>query len=62
MDMHYLIAEKDKDVKHVVDRHELGLFEIDETLKIMRAADLQSKFLKRGLMHGRGMFIGTKAL
>jgi ubiquinone/menaquinone biosynthesis C-methylase UbiE len=62
MDMHYLIAEKDKGVKHVVDRHELGLFEIDETLKIMRAAGLQSKFLKRGLMRGRGMFVGTKAL
>ena len=62
MDMHYLIAEKDKGVKRFVDRHELGLFEIDETLKIMRAAGLQSKFLKRGLMRGRGMFVGTKAL
>lgn len=26
MDMHYLIAEKNKEVKHFVDRHELGLF------------------------------------
>jgi ubiquinone/menaquinone biosynthesis C-methylase UbiE len=60
IDMHYLVAEKDKDVKRFVDRHELGLFEIDETLKIMRVAGLQSKFLKRGLMQGRGMFVGTK--
>ena len=60
MDMHYLVAEKDKDVKHIVDRHELGLFETDETLKIMRAVGLQSKFLKHGLVQGRGMFVGTK--
>jgi ubiquinone/menaquinone biosynthesis C-methylase UbiE len=60
MDMHYLIAEKDKGVKHFVDRHELGLFEVDETLKVMKAADLQSKFLKHGLMQERGMFVGMK--
>jgi len=62
MDMHYLIAEKDKGVKHFVDRHELGLFEVDETLRIMKAAGLQSKFLKHGLMQDRGMFVGIKKL
>jgi len=62
MDMHYLIAEKDKGVKYFVDRHELGLFETDETLIIMRAARLQSRFLKHGLMRERGMFVGTKEL
>jgi ubiquinone/menaquinone biosynthesis C-methylase UbiE len=60
MDMHYLIAERSKGVKHFVDRHELGLFEVDETLKIMKAAGLQSKFLKHGLMRERGMFVGVK--
>jgi ubiquinone/menaquinone biosynthesis C-methylase UbiE len=60
MDMHYLIAEKDKGVKCFVDRHELGLFEVDETLRIMKAVGLQSKFLKHGLAQGRGMFIGIK--
>jgi ubiquinone/menaquinone biosynthesis C-methylase UbiE len=58
IDMHYLIAEKDRGVKHFVDRHEMGLFEVDMTLKIMKAAGLQSKFLKHGLMPSRGMFIG----
>lgn len=62
MDMHYLIAEKDKEVKHFVDRHELGLFGIDETLKIMKTAGLQPKFLKHGLMPERGMFLGVKQL
>jgi ubiquinone/menaquinone biosynthesis C-methylase UbiE len=62
MDMHYLVAERGKGVKHFVDRHELGLFEVDETLRIMKKAGLQSKFLKRGLMRERGMFVGMKQL
>jgi SAM-dependent methyltransferase len=62
MDMHYLIAERGKGVKHFVDRHELGLFEVDETLRTMKAAGLRSKFLKHGLMQGRGMFVGIKKL
>jgi ubiquinone/menaquinone biosynthesis C-methylase UbiE len=62
MDMHYLIAERAKGVKHFVDRHELGLFEVDETLRIMKEAGLQSKFLKRGLIPERGMFVGVKQL
>jgi ubiquinone/menaquinone biosynthesis C-methylase UbiE len=60
IDMHYLVAEKDRDVKYFADRHELRLFEVDETLKIMRSAGLRSRFLKRGLMQGRGMFVGTR--
>ena len=59
MDMHYLIAERDKDVKHFVDRHKLGLFEVDKTLRIMKDAGLQARFLKNGLMRGRGLLIGV---
>jgi len=59
MDMHYLIAERDKDVKHFVDRHELGLFEVDNTLRIMKDAGLQARFLKNGLTRGRGLLIGV---
>lgn len=36
MDMHYLIAEKDKTMKHFVERHELAMFEIDKMLNIMK--------------------------
>jgi len=60
MEMHYLIAEKDNSVKHFIDRHELGLFEVDETLRAMKTAGLISRFLRRGLMKGRGMFVGVK--
>ncbi len=60
MDMHYLIAEKDKDVKHIVDRHELGMFEPGKFLQFMAAAGLKAKFLKNGLMKGRGIYVGVK--
>jgi ubiquinone/menaquinone biosynthesis C-methylase UbiE len=59
-DMHYLVAERDKGVTHFVDRHILGLFEIDKTLAIMKKAGFQTKFLKRGLMKDRGLFVGVK--
>jgi SAM-dependent methyltransferase len=60
MDMHYLIAEKGKKVKHFVDRHELGLFEIKDTLEIMKSAGLKSKFLKHGFLKNRGVYVGIK--
>ena len=60
MDMHYLIAERDKGVKHYVDRHELGLFEVDETLRIMEEAGLEAQYQAEGLMPGRGLYIGLK--
>ena len=60
MDMHYLIAEKNEDVIHFVDKHELGLFEIDETLEIMERAHIQSEYLKDGLMKDRGLYVGVK--
>lgn len=60
IDMHYLIAEKDKGVQHFVDRHELGLFEIDETLEYMKEAGLRAEYQEQGFMEGRGVFIGVK--
>jgi ubiquinone/menaquinone biosynthesis C-methylase UbiE len=60
MDMHYLIAESGKEVKHYVDRHELGLFEVDKTLSIMKKAGFESKFIKNGFMKNRGLYIGVK--
>ena len=60
MEMHYLIAEKDSDIKHFVDIHELGLFDTDKTLELMAKANLISEFLKDGLMKDRGLLIGVK--
>lgn len=60
MEMHYLIAEKNKDVKHFVGTHELGLFEIDKSLEIMKDAGFKAEFLEDGLMKERGLYIGVK--
>ena len=60
MEMHYLIVEKNEDVKYFVDRHELGLFEVEKFLDIMIKAGLKVEFLKDGLMKERGLYIGIK--
>lgn len=64
MDMHYLIAEKDKAVKYFIDRHELGMFEQKRFLEFMKDAGLKAKFVKNGLKNGsmkdRGIYIGVK--
>jgi ubiquinone/menaquinone biosynthesis C-methylase UbiE len=60
LNMHILIAERGKDTKYFLDRHELGLFGINNTLRIMKAAGLKSKYLKNGLMPGRELFVGIK--
>ena len=60
LNMHFLIAERGKDAKYFVDGHELGLFGINNTLRIMKAAGLKAKYLKNGLMPGRELFVGIK--
>jgi ubiquinone/menaquinone biosynthesis C-methylase UbiE len=60
LNMHILIAERGKDAKYFVDKHELGLFGINNTLRVMKAAGLKSKYLKNGLMPGRELFVGIK--
>jgi ubiquinone/menaquinone biosynthesis C-methylase UbiE len=61
MEMHYLIVEKNKDVKYFVDKHEVGLFETDKFLEIMNNAGFKAEFSKDGLMKGRGLYIGIKS-
>jgi ubiquinone/menaquinone biosynthesis C-methylase UbiE len=60
LNMHLLIAERGKDAKYFLDKHELGLFGINKTLRIMKEAGLKSKYLKNGLMLGREIFVGVK--
>jgi ubiquinone/menaquinone biosynthesis C-methylase UbiE len=60
LDMNFLVAEKDKGVKYFIDKHELGMFEVNETLKMMKDAGLKAKFLKNGLIEERGLFVGVK--
>ena len=60
MDMNYLVAERNKAVKHFIDRHELGMFESQRILEFMRQAGLRAEFIRNGLMEGRGLYIGVK--
>lgn len=60
MDMHYLIAEKDKPIKYFIDRHELGMFEQKKFLEFMKESGLQPKFLKDGFMRDKKIYIGIK--
>lgn len=60
LEMHYLIAERNKDIEYFVEKHELGLFETEKFLKYMTSAGLKAKFLKDGLMKERGLYIGIK--
>lgn len=60
LEFYYLIAERNKDIVSFYEKHELGLFEIDNFLKYMNKAGLKSEFLKDGLMKARGLYVGIK--
>ncbi len=56
LDLHYLIGTPEG-TEHLVERHELGLFERSETLEAFKSAGLEATFNEEGLM-GRGLYIG----
>lgn len=58
--MHYLIADKGKEVQYVVDYHELGLFDKQTFLDCMNASGFESHFLEEGLIKDKGLYIGVK--
>jgi hypothetical protein len=57
---HYLIAERNKGIKHFEDLQYLLLFDMKKTLAIMRKARFKTKFLKKGISPARGLLIGIK--
>jgi hypothetical protein len=60
MDMHYLVAERGKSVRHYVDRHELAMYEPQRFLRYMTEAGMRTRLLKHGLQQGRGLYVGVK--
>jgi ubiquinone/menaquinone biosynthesis C-methylase UbiE len=59
-DDHYLIAEENQNIKFLVDRHEMGLFEKKNIVRAMKDAGLQATVLKTGLRANRGLYVGVK--
>jgi ubiquinone/menaquinone biosynthesis C-methylase UbiE len=59
LEMHYLIAERDKGVKNYVGRHEMGLFEVDRTLKLMEEEGFRARYTVEGTPTDRGLYIGV---
>jgi len=57
-DMHYLIGTPEG-TEHFVERHELGLFTIDEMKDAFAKAELQVTYEDGGLM-GRGLYVGRR--
>ena len=59
LDFHFLIATK-KGIGYLRDKHELGLFDIDKFLGILKDNGFQAKYLKNGLMKDRGLYVAVK--
>lgn len=65
LEMHYLVATKNSEVKYFFDRHELGLFGCKEVLAAMRDAGFQARIVKGALrkprgVQDRGLCVGIK--
>ncbi|HNS50211.1 MAG TPA: class I SAM-dependent methyltransferase [Anaerolineae bacterium] len=58
-DLHYLVGTPEG-TEHLVERHEMGLFEREEMSGAFRAAGLSVRYDEQGLT-GRGLYLGTLA-
>lgn len=57
LDFHFLVATK-RGIEYFKDRHELGLFEVNRVLKIIRETGFRPLHLKSGLMPKIGLYLG----
>lgn len=62
LDMHYLIAEYGKEVKHFIDRHELGMFDLERMEAMMEKESLKTRIVSTGRKNNRGLLVGVKKL
>jgi ubiquinone/menaquinone biosynthesis C-methylase UbiE len=58
--MQYLVMERNKDIRHFAETHELGLFEPDDILEIMKEVGFKPQRLKKGIIHSRSTYVGVK--
>lgn len=57
-DMHFLIGTPEG-TEHFVEHHELGLFEIEEILKVLSETGFSAQYDEEGIT-GRGLYVGEK--
>lgn len=57
-DFHYLIGTPEW-IEHFIERHELGLFDMDEMVEAFKTSGLEVTYDEKGLT-GRGLYIGRK--
>ena len=63
LELHYLVARKGEGVRHLVDVHEMGLFEGDEVLGAMDRVGLDGRFSSEGFADDdRGTYIAVKPM
>lgn len=58
--MHFLVAERNKPVKHFTVLDEGGLFEKKKVMAIMKGSGFDAKYIKKGLSPGLGLYLGVK--
>ena len=60
LDMHWLVAVRDRPVEHFVERHEMWMPTRGVVLSAMTAAGLEARFEPEGLMPERGLYLGRR--
>ena len=60
IDMHFLVAERNKKVEHFIDRHVLGLFTPKEILNAITNAQFSKIHLEEKIPGMRDIYIGIK--
>lgn len=58
MEMHHLVGTP-QGVRHWVERHDLGMFPVRTYLAAFRAAGFRARFLRDGLIKGRGLYVAV---
>jgi SAM-dependent methyltransferase len=58
-DFHYLVGRAG-DVRHFVETHDLGLFDVPTMKAAFRAAGLEVRYLRKGLVGRRGLYVGRR--
>jgi ubiquinone/menaquinone biosynthesis C-methylase UbiE len=59
LEFHFLVATN-AGVKHIRDRHEVGLFDRQEVQQAMEGSGLHTRFVNAGFQKERGLFVGVK--